>query len=207
MSTHSDIHTYTKGSAATAIIWLVVILLAAGGIIWATSDRPSDDSMMEDDAMMQKDEMMDDTDVMMQKDGDAMDDKMTDGDSMMKDDEAMMSDGEMTKDDGAMMMQKGDYVSYAADKLAFAETGDVVLFFHASWCPYCRAADADITENVAAIPPSLLILKTDYDSQTALKQKYGVTYQHTFVQVDAGGNQIAKWSGSETLADIVAHVK
>jgi thiol-disulfide isomerase/thioredoxin len=101
----------------------------------------------------------------------------------------------------------GSYESYSSEKLAFAETGNVVLFFRASWCPTCRALDKDIKENVGAIPADLKILDVDYDNSQALKQKYGVTIQHTLVQVDKDGNMINKWSGSPTLLSLVSEVK
>lgn len=41
----------------------------------------------------------------------------------------------------------------------------------------------------------MLLFKTDYDTEKALKQKYGITYQHTFVYVDKDGKQIKKWNG------------
>ena len=101
----------------------------------------------------------------------------------------------------------GSYESYAPEKLAFAETGNVVLFFRASWCPTCRALDKDIKENLGAIPTDLKILDVDYDNSQELKQKYGVTTQHTLVQVDKDGNMISKWSGSPTLLSLVSQVK
>jgi len=101
----------------------------------------------------------------------------------------------------------GSYESYAPEKLAFAETGNVVLFFKASWCPTCRALDKNIKENLSAIPTDLKILEVDYDNSQELKQKYGVTTQHTLVQVDKDGNMISKWSGSPTLLSLVAQVK
>jgi thiol-disulfide isomerase/thioredoxin len=88
-----------------------------------------------------------------------------------------------------------------------AGTGDVVLFFKASWCPSCRAVDADIKANVTKIPELLTIMEVDYDNSVALKQKYGVTTQHTFVQVDESGNLIKKWNGGATLASVVAQVQ
>lgn len=100
----------------------------------------------------------------------------------------------------------GTYEAYAPEKLAMANEGDVVLFFRASWCPTCKALDANIRGNLSAIPRSLTILDVDYDNSTALKQKYGVTYQHTLVQVDANGNLIKKWSGSPTLAALAGEV-
>jgi len=80
-----------------------------------------------------------------------------------------------------------------------------VLFFHASWCPTCRAADANIKANLLSIPPSLTIHQVDYDTSTELKKKYGVTYQHTFVQVDESGAMIKKWS-SGGLDEIKAEI-
>lgn len=80
-----------------------------------------------------------------------------------------------------------------------------VLFFHASWCPTCRAADANIKANLLSIPPSLTIHQVDYDTSTELKKKYGVTYQHTFVQVDKTGTMVKKWS-SGGLDEIKAEI-
>ena len=108
------------------------------------------------------------------------------------------------KDEGAMM-KKGSYETYSADKLAMANEGDVVLFFRASWCPTCRALDADI--KTGAIPAGVTILDVNYDTETALKQKYGVTSQHTLVQVDAQGTLIRKWQGSPTLVTVVANIQ
>jgi len=129
-------------------------------------------------------------------------------DEMMKDDEAMIEGGDaMMSDESGMMKTSGSYEMYSSDKLARANEGDVVLFFHANWCPTCRSADASIVDQLDTIPSGLTILKVDYDKETALKQKYGVRTQHTFVQVDAEGNEIAKWSGSATLAAVVSKVQ
>ena len=101
----------------------------------------------------------------------------------------------------------GSYDAYTPEKLAFAETGNVVLFFSASWCPSCRALDKDIKENLSNIPTDLKILEIDYDNSQELKQKYGVTTQHTLVQVNKDGNMISKWSGSPTLSSLTSQVK
>ena len=101
----------------------------------------------------------------------------------------------------------GTYEDYGASKLAAAREGKVVLFFKANWCPTCRGVDADINANVGSIPAGTHIFKIDYDTSDALKAKYGVTYQHTFVQVDADGNLLKKWSGSPTLAEIIRQIQ
>lgn len=168
---------------------LVVIALAVGGFFVFSSDK---------DAMMEKDT----------------------GEVMMKDtakDATMMETADTAKDAGAMMkdkgpevgamMQKGSYEAYAPEKLSKATTGDVVLFFRAIWCPTCKVLDSDIRAHLNDIPANVTILDVDYDTQTALKQKYGVTYQHTLVQVDASGNQINKWSGGQTLASLLTNVR
>lgn len=130
-----------------------------------------------------------------------MNDGMVKKDMMLEKKDAMKDN--MQKD--MMMKMKGSYEAYAPEKLAWAKQGKVVLFFHASWCPTCKTADTAIRDT--AIPDGVHILKTDYDTQTALKQKYGVTYQHTFVQVDASGNMITKWSGGSSVAEIVAKLQ
>ena len=127
-------------------------------------------------------------------------DMMKDKNGMNKD-EAMMPKGSqdaMHKD--SMMAKHGSYKDYsAAEVLAEQAAGQkVVLYFYAPWCPFCRAADADFKANPDKIPAGVTVLKTLYDSETALKQKYGVTYQHTFVQIDNNGNQVTKWVSGDT---------
>ena len=39
---------------------------------------------------------------------------------------------------------------------------------------------------------------TDYDTTKDLQKKYGVTYQHTFVQIDSSGKALATWNGGGT---------
>ena len=140
-------------------------------------------------------------------------------DSMMKADEKMMESDEvmLKKDEGDSMMEEetsamlekpaaaptvaGTFTEYSADKLALADSGDVVLFFHAEWCPSCRNLERDINAN--SVPDNVHILKVDYDEETALKQKYGVTRQHTLVVVDSAGNEVKTLTGlTSTLAQV-----
>jgi len=105
------------------------------------------------------------------------------------------------------MMEKGSYEPYSAEKLALALGGDVLLFFHADWCPICRAIEGEISALAGALPAGVHILKVNYDTEIALRQKYGVTTQHTFVQVDADGTLIQKFSDAGKLSDVLARVK
>lgn len=102
----------------------------------------------------------------------------------------------------------GEYTSYSDSAMADAsEYGNTVLFFHASWCPTCRALKNNIIDSSGDIPGDLTILEVDYDDSTNLRKKYGVTYQHTLVQVDTDGELITKWSGGNTLDSIVSRVQ
>lgn len=110
------------------------------------------------------------------------------------------------KEKAAPAVAPGQYVDWAdydADRTAYADS-DVVLFFHAPWCPSCRATEASIDAD--GVPDGLTLVKVDFDSATELRQKYGVTYQHTYVHVDPDGTALKKWTGSETGADIAAEV-
>jgi thiol-disulfide isomerase/thioredoxin len=84
----------------------------------------------------------------------------------------------------------GKYADYSASSLA-STGGTRIIFFHASWCPQCRQLDASI--KAGKVPDNVTIFKTDYDSNQALRQKYGVTIQTTVVLVDANGNLVKKY--------------
>jgi thioredoxin 1 len=79
---------------------------------------------------------------------------------------------------------------------------DVVLFFAASWCSTCRRTRANIEADLAGIPPGLVIVVVDYDAATDLRRQYGVTVQHTFVQIDTDGTELKRWAGSLTAQQI-----
>lgn len=91
--------------------------------------------------------------------------------------------------------QPGKYVDYTEDIIA-STTGTKILFFHAPWCPQCKALDSSIRSG--KIPDGVTIIKVDYDSSQKLKQKYGVTVQTTLVSVDDAGNLIKKYVAYST---------
>ncbi len=167
----------------------VIVILVIGYSVLST-DKAEKKEMVKDDngtEVVEKNEG-----AMMKKDGEIMTDNGAQ-DTVVKDEQAMV--------------KAGSYVAYSAEKIAMAETGDVVLFFHASWCPSCKALNGDIEKNVSAIPAGVTILKTDYDKEVELKKKYGVTTQHTLVQVDKDGNLIKKWSGGSKLENLLSQIQ
>ncbi|MGS0562789.1 thioredoxin family protein [Microbacterium aurugineum] len=84
--------------------------------------------------------------------------------------------------------QDGAYLDYV-DGVIEATAGAKVLFFHASWCPQCRALDEELNREGA--PDGLTVFKVDYDDRGDLRQKYGVTLQTTVVYVGDDGEALA----------------
>jgi thiol-disulfide isomerase/thioredoxin len=99
----------------------------------------------------------------------------------------------------------GDYITYES----FVTSGDkysdsnVVLFFNAVWCSTCQQARENIEASLGEIPEDLAIVVVDFDSSIDLRKKYGVTVQHTFIEIDSAGEPLGKWSGSVTVDQIV----
>ncbi len=85
----------------------------------------------------------------------------------------------------------GSYVTYKDQATIMATSGTKLLFFHAPWCPQCRALENDIKG--ATLPENLTIFKVDYDTSQQLRQKYGVTIQTTLVKVGDDGELIKKY--------------
>lgn len=112
-----------------------------------------------------------------------------------------------TQDSQAQLLQP--YQVYSPEALEAAQETDnnILLFFHATWCPSCRALDSELTSNLAEIPENLTIFKVNYDAETELKQQYGVTTQHTLVQIDSDGNEVTKWSGGSRIEQLLDQVQ
>lgn len=97
-------------------------------------------------------------------------------------------------DGGDSAAQAGAYVDYR-DGIIDETPGAKAIFFHAPWCPQCRALEESILSG--EIPDGLTIIKADFDSETALRQQYGVTLQTTIVYVGDDGESL----GSTVLYD------
>ncbi len=85
---------------------------------------------------------------------------------------------------------------------ALAMDRRTVYFFAAAWCPTCKATYQDFKANFAKVPKDLVIVVVDYDNAAALKTKYGITYQHTYVAIGPKGEKLKSWSGSMSVAEI-----
>jgi thioredoxin 1 len=76
-----------------------------------------------------------------------------------------------------------DIEPYSAEALADAQKADkpVALHFHAAWCPTCKA-QGKVLQSLKAEPGlDLTVLVADYDTEKALKQRFNIRSQATFV--------------------------
>ena len=204
------------------ILSIVALALVFGGFTLLSSGKgqtsnqqasiigalESEEEVKETEEVMEKEN---DSEVMEKEENEKMERK--DSEVMSKEETVMEKKEEvMTKEeevqvqsDSAMEKQAGEYSVYSETKLAQAK-GDIILFFHAAWCPSCRTLDSDIQASLNDIPDGVTILRLDYDSETELKKKYGVRSQHTMVQVDSTGNKIQSWAGGNSLESLLSKI-
>ncbi|OGC50344.1 hypothetical protein A2716_04010 [candidate division WWE3 bacterium RIFCSPHIGHO2_01_FULL_40_23] len=104
------------------------------------------------------------------------------------------------------------YIEYKSNSLNENNDKRKVLYFYANWCPICKPADAEFKNNSNGIPEDTVVIRVNYnDSDTDqeekdLARKYGIAYQHTFVQIDQEGNEVAKWNGG-ALSKLLENLK
>ena len=102
------------------------------------------------------------------------------------------------------------YLSYS--KTVFDTSSDKrrILYFYATWCPTCKIANEDFTANPNKIPEDMVVIRTNYNDpetdqeEKELAKKYGISYQHTFVQIDAQGKELKKWNGGG-IAELITN--
>ena len=123
------------------------------------------------------------------------------------DDTQVMQSGSMMQKNESMMKKESGYRNYTPELVASAlQSGQkVILFFAASWCPSCKALDVAIRSDLGSIPADSLIVKVNYDTSTALKQKYGVVTQHTTVVLNSDGQEKSKKIGARTVAEALSN--
>jgi len=116
------------------------------------------------------------------------------------------------KENQSMNTTDSRYIEYSKANFDSASGMRRVLFFYANWCPICRPADTDFKSNSSRIPQDMTVLKVNYndtdtdEEEKDLAQKYNITYQHTFVQIDADGNELARWSGG-SIDELLDNIK
>lgn len=99
-------------------------------------------------------------------------------------------------EDAAVAAPASQVLSYESEaQLAeLAAKGTTVVFFYAAWCPNCRATVTELNARWDEVNPGLSLVIADYDKEQALKARFGVTYQDTFVLLDKDGNGVELWN-------------
>ena len=129
-------------------------------------------------------------------------------DSMMKKDSAPTVAQKMMEKNS----KNSRYISYTKAEYDTSADKRRVLYFYATWCPSCKIANEDFTANPNKIPEDAVVLRVNYNDpdtdqeEKELAQKYGITYQHTFVQIDAEGKEITKWNGGK-IDELLTNIK
>lgn len=91
-----------------------------------------------------------------------------------------------------------------------AQGKPVLLFFYASWCPYCQKQDPIIEKLYADEAERLGVdaFRVHYaDSQTSAEEKalakaFGISSQHTFVLLGKDGKEVARSVGPMTAEQV-----
>lgn len=106
---------------------------------------------------------------------------------------------------------KDRYRTYKQSSLEEDVDKKRVLYFYANWCSTCRPVDGEFNRRESEIPEDVIIIRINYndsdtdDAERALANKYAITYQHTFVEIDENGEVTKKWNGgglSELLENL-----
>ena len=132
---------------------------------------------------------------------------------VLEQNKAIGPSNQQTDDDAvAEAINSSRYVEYSKANFDAASSNRRVLFFYASWCPTCKPADASFMQNESRIPEDVTLIRVNYNDpetdqdEKDLAKKYGITYQHTFVQIDSSGNEVTKWNGGH-IDELLSNIK
>lgn len=110
------------------------------------------------------------------------------------------------------IIENSRYIEYSKSILESSKSTRRVLFFYANWCPTCRPTDASFSQNESKIPPDVTLIRVNYDDtetnqeERNLATRYGVTYQHTFVQIDENDDIVTIWNGGQ-VNELLQNIK
>jgi len=92
---------------------------------------------------------------------------------------------------------------------AAADSGKTTLvFFHAPWCPMCRAQEPKVLAHLNGDAKDVVALKIDYDSNMELRKEMTVEKQSTLI-LYSGAKEIARLvykSDDASIDDLFKHV-
>ena len=101
------------------------------------------------------------------------------------------------------MGQMNDFKPYTAEtvKAAMGEGKTTLLFFHAPWCPVCKAQEPKVKAHLNGAQKNVVAFKVDYDSNMALRKELEVDKQSTLILYH-GMKEVARLSYKSDAASI-----
>jgi thiol:disulfide interchange protein len=107
------------------------------------------------------------------------------------------------------MGQMNDFKPYTPEafKTAMEEGKTTVLFFHAPWCPVCKAQEPKVKAQLNGEHKDVVAFKVDYDSNVPLRKELKVDKQSTLILYQ-GMKEIARLSyksDDESIAQFFGH--
>ena len=120
--------------------------------------------------------------------GDEGDADSTDASSAVDEVRQTIRDGLAGNEDA--VDDSGQYIEWSEEAFEANSDQQRWLYFHAEWCPECRALEADIKANLSDIPAGVIIFKIEYDDHQDLRQRWQVLSQTTVISVDTQGEKV-----------------
>lgn len=86
-----------------------------------------------------------------------------------------------------------EYVAYSDERFnELFESKTFAIYFHADWCGTCHSFEAGLQKSLPDMPPNFVMLRANYDTERALKEKYSVFSQTTVIIIDETGKKVYK---------------
>jgi thioredoxin 1 len=107
------------------------------------------------------------------------------------------------------MEHTNDFKPFTREAFKEAQTKGTttLLFFHAPWCPVCKAQEPKVQAQLNGPHKDVMAFKVDYDSNVALRQEFKVDKQSTLILYQ-GMKEVARLSyksDDQSIAAFFSH--